>query len=82
MPSPTDAQIERITAAIRDLCRGPMIAEAEAELRKLAEELRIAISRHTGLAKSSLQAKKAAILDRDSRKDHAPGKIIGARAAI
>ncbi len=63
VPTSTDAQIEEIIAAIRDLCHGSFRPEAEAELRKLARQLRIAIRRHVGMARSSLNAKKAAILD-------------------
>jgi hypothetical protein len=35
------------------------------ELRKLARQLRVAISQHVATAKSSLSAKKAAIVRRD-----------------
>ena len=65
MPLSTDAEIEKITAAIRNLCRGPFTPEAEADLRKLARELRIAIRQHVQMAKGSLTAKKAAINQRD-----------------
>jgi hypothetical protein len=63
VPTSTDAQIEEIIAAIRDLCHGPFRPEAEVELRELARQLRIAIRRHVGMAKSSLTAKKLAIVD-------------------
>jgi hypothetical protein len=65
VPSSTDAQIEEITAAIRSLCSGPFTPEAEADLRKLARKLRIAIRQHVQMAKDSLGAKKAAIVERD-----------------
>jgi len=65
VPSSTDVQIEAITAAIRKLCGGPFSPEAEADLRKLARELRIAIRRHVRMAKGSLGAKKVAIMERD-----------------
>jgi hypothetical protein len=65
VPSSTDAQIEQITAAIRNLCAGPFSSEAEADLRKLARELRIAIRKHVRMAKGSLGTKKAAIVRRD-----------------
>jgi hypothetical protein len=63
VPTSTDLQIEEIIAAIRDLCHGPFSPDAEAELRKLARTLRIAIRQHVRMAKSSLNAKKSAILD-------------------
>jgi hypothetical protein len=39
--------------------------ENERELRKLAQQLRVAIREHLGMAKSSLGAKRKALLDRD-----------------
>jgi hypothetical protein len=63
VPTSTDLQIEEIIAAIRDLCHGPLSPETEAELRKLARRLRLAIRQHVRMAKSSLSAKKSAILD-------------------
>jgi len=65
VPSSTDARIEEMTAAIRNLCRGPFTPEAEADLRKLARELRVIIRQHVGMAKGSLSAKQAAINQRD-----------------
>jgi hypothetical protein len=65
VPPSTEARIERITARIRALCSGPFKPEAEAELRKLAQDLRAAIRQHLGLAKRSLSAKKAAIKEND-----------------
>jgi hypothetical protein len=65
VPTSTDAQIDEITEAIRKLCRGPLTPEAEVDLRRLARELRIVIRRHVGIARYSLEAKKAAIIERD-----------------
>jgi hypothetical protein len=50
---------------IDKICSGPFTPEAEAELRKLAQDLRVAIRQHLGLAKRSLSAKKAAIREND-----------------
>jgi hypothetical protein len=65
MPSSTDAEIRAIIAKIRRLCAGPFSQEAEAELRELALELRILISQHVKMAKSSLGTIGAAINDHD-----------------
>ena len=46
--------------------RKPFSAETEADLRKLARELRLAIKEHVEFAKSSLYVKKAAIIERDT----------------
>jgi len=70
VPSSTDAGIEEIIGKIRRLCGGPFSSQAEAELRKLARELRLAIKQHVRMAKSSLSVKGAAIneLDPDAEK--------------
>jgi hypothetical protein len=65
VPSSTDTRIEEICAQIRVLCGRPFSSETEAELRKLARELRAAIKQHVEMAKSSLKTKKAAIAERD-----------------
>jgi len=65
VPSSTDARIEELTAAIRNLCQGPLNPEAEADLRKLARQLRLAIRLHVRMAKGSLTTKQAAINLRD-----------------
>jgi hypothetical protein len=65
VPRSTDARIEEVTARIRILCSDPFTPEAEAELRMLARELRVAIKQHVQMAKSLLATKKAAILDYD-----------------
>jgi hypothetical protein len=67
VPTSTDLQIEEIIAAIRDLSHGPFSSEAEAELRKLARQLRLAIRQHVRLAKRSLNTEKSAIIDYDSK---------------
>jgi predicted SpoU family rRNA methylase len=69
VPSSTDARIEEIIAKIRNLWGGPFSGEAEAELRKLARELRSAIKQHVRMAKSSLGVKGAAIRDHDPDTD-------------
>jgi hypothetical protein len=69
VPSSTDAKIEELTLAIRKLCRVPFSAEAEANLRKLARELRVAIQQHVQMAQGSLSVKKAAIDRRDPIED-------------
>jgi hypothetical protein len=65
VPSSTEASIEEIIAKIRDLCGRPFSLEAEAELRKLARDLRHAIKQHVRMAKSSLSVKGAAINEHD-----------------
>lgn len=65
MPSSTDPRIEELTAAIRNLCAGPLSPQAEADLRRLARELRLAIQQHVHMAQDSLSAKKSAIDKRD-----------------
>ena len=65
MPPSTEARIEELCARIRVLCRGLFSPETEMEVRKLARELRVAIRQHVGMAKSSLGAKRNAIVERD-----------------
>jgi len=65
MPSSTDARIETIIAKIRGLCTAPFSPQTEAELRKLAFELRAVINQHVAMAKSSLSTKAAAINEHD-----------------
>lgn len=65
MPSSTDAPIEELCARIRLLCSGSLTPEVELELRTLAKHLRIAIKDHVRAAKSSLGAKKSALIERD-----------------
>ena len=65
MPSSTEARIEQLCAKIRGLCKEEHSAESEAELRKLAQSLRGAIKDHVRKAKSSLTAKRSAIVKRD-----------------
>jgi len=65
VPSSTDARIEELCSRIRALCGRPFSPKEEAELRKLARELRIAVSHHVEMAKSSLSARKAALIKPD-----------------
>jgi len=65
VPSSTDFRIEGLITEIRTLCRERFSPEAEAELKRLARELRLAIKQHVGMAKSSLGIKKAVINERD-----------------
>jgi hypothetical protein len=65
VPTSTDAQIDGICSRIRELCRGSLSPEDEAEIRRLAMELRVVINEHVRLAKSSLGAKQSAITARD-----------------
>ena len=65
MPPSTEARIEELCSRIRVLCAQPFTPESEAELRKLAKELRTAIRKHVRMAKSSLSVKGAAIAKRD-----------------
>ena len=65
VPSSTDLRIEELCARIRVLCNKPFSPEAEAELRKLARQLRVAIRQHVRMAKANLGAKKSAIIQRD-----------------
>jgi hypothetical protein len=75
MPSSSEPRIEELCDRIRDLCRGPFSSETEAELRKLARQLRVAVGEHVEIAKSSLRAKKKAILDRDSYEVESPDSV-------
>jgi|HubBroStandDraft_4_1064222.scaffolds.fasta_scaffold212757_2 hypothetical protein len=68
MPTSTDVRIDELCARIRVHCSGPITPLVEAKLRKLAVELRDAIYEHVQTARSSLQAKNAAILARDPDK--------------
>jgi len=61
VPPSTDVRIEKIIARIRALCSNPFTPMAEAELKKLARELRLAINQHVQMAKGSLTASKVAI---------------------
>jgi hypothetical protein len=65
MPSWSDIRIEELCSRIRTLCSPPISRDAEEELRRLAVELRAAIDEHVQMAKSSLGAKKSALLKRD-----------------
>ena len=65
MPAATESEIEEVCARIREISQGELTPKAETELRKLALVLRIAITRHVKLAKSSLTTKKSAIEARD-----------------
>jgi hypothetical protein len=65
VPSETESRIEGLCARIRSLCSKAHTPQAESELRRLAKELRLAIEQHMKMAKSSLGAKKAAIIKRD-----------------
>jgi len=65
VPASSDSRLEELCSRIRALCREPISRGNETELRKLARELRSAISLHVATAKSSLSAKKAAIIRRD-----------------
>jgi hypothetical protein len=65
MPAATESEIEEVCARIREISRGELTPKAETELRKLALVLRIAITRHVKLARSSLTTKKSAIEARD-----------------
>ena len=65
MPVATESEIEEVCARIREISQGELTPKAETELTKLAFVLRIAITRHVELAKSSLTTKKSAIEARD-----------------
>ncbi len=67
MPASTDIQIEELCSQVRTLCRGRYTPEAESDLRRLAQELRVAIEQHVELAKSSLSAKQLAIIRHERR---------------
>ncbi|MGA7294225.1 MAG: hypothetical protein WBW85_16950 [Terriglobales bacterium] len=55
MPASTDARIEELCARIRALCREPITPDAETQLRRFAQELRIAIDEHVRRAKVSTE---------------------------
>ena len=65
VPTSTDNRIEGLCDEIRALCGEPFSSQTEAQLRKLARELRMAIRQHVDMAKSSLTVKKTAIAERD-----------------
>jgi hypothetical protein len=65
MPSSTDRRIEELCERIRFLCTGPLTDEVEADLRTIAANLRVAIKDHVRAAKSSLSARKSAMIGRD-----------------
>jgi hypothetical protein len=65
MPSSTDGRIEELCARIRLLCSDTLTPAVEVELKTLAQHLRIAIKDHVRAAKSSLAAKKSAMIKRD-----------------
>jgi hypothetical protein len=65
VPTSTDNRIEGLYAEIRALCGEPFSSQTEAQLRKLARELRMEIRQHVDMAKSSLTVKKTAIAERD-----------------
>lgn len=65
MPASTDTKIEELCSQIRNLCHGHYTPEAELDLRRLAQELRVAIDQHVEMAKSSLTAKHSAIIKRE-----------------
>jgi hypothetical protein len=65
VPSSTDAQIEELCSRIRALCGRPFSSKEEAELKRLARELRVAIKQHVEMAKSSLSARKSAMIKPD-----------------
>jgi hypothetical protein len=65
MPAATESEIEEVCARIREISQGELTPKAETELRKLALVLRLAITRHVKLAKSTLTTKQSAIEARD-----------------
>lgn len=65
MPSSTDGRIEELCARIRLLCSDTLTPAVEAELKTLAQHLRFAIRDHVRAARSSLTAKKSAMIVRD-----------------
>jgi hypothetical protein len=65
VPRSTEARIEEICARIRSLCGERLSEKGEAELRVLARQLRMAIRQHVRMAKSSLEVKRSALMDRD-----------------
>jgi hypothetical protein len=65
VPSSSDERIEELCSRIKRVCSGAISSKAETELQELAQELHVAIKQHVAMAKSSLRAKKAAIVERD-----------------
>jgi hypothetical protein len=65
VPAATESEIEEVCARIREISRGELTPKAESELRKLAFVLRMAITKHLKLTRSSLKTKKSAIEARD-----------------
>jgi hypothetical protein len=65
VPHSSESRIEELCERIRSLCNGPFSGQTEAELRKLARQLRSAIREHVDAAKFSLDVRKKAILERD-----------------
>ncbi|HSZ64382.1 MAG TPA: hypothetical protein VK828_21465 [Terriglobales bacterium] len=65
MPSSTDGRIEELCARIRLLCSDTLTPAVEVELKTLAQHLRYAIKDHVRAARSSLAAKKSAMIQRD-----------------
>ncbi len=70
MPASTETRIKELCAWIRARAGERFSPGTEAELRELAQELRIAIGQHMQSAKSSLTTKKAAIVQRDPDEKH------------
>jgi hypothetical protein len=70
VPRSTENRIKALCARIRTLSRGDLTPLREAELRRLAIDLRSAIGSHLHAAKSSLSTKKLAIEARDASDDH------------
>jgi hypothetical protein len=66
MLSSTEIRIEELCARIRVLCSGAHTPENEAKLRKLAQELRVAINEHVRTATRTLKAKRSAITEPDT----------------
>jgi hypothetical protein len=74
VPRSTEGRIEELCARIRSLCGEKFSEDGEEELRKLARHLRVAIRQHVRMAKSSLGAKKSALVGRDpDHPEHHPG---------
>ena len=65
VPSSSETRIEELCDKIRELCRAPHSLESEAELRRLALELRVAINEHAHLASRALGVKRSTITEPD-----------------
>jgi len=65
VPFSTDARIEELCSRIRALCGRRFSPSAEAELKTLAQELRMAVKEHVDMAQSSLTARKSALIRPD-----------------